>query len=505
MRLTAILRFSNAENIPTVGAHLEVISSAKAVWWGWWRKETELPSLDVLRKLQSEIKSQRSALRIGLLNRKGDESFHIAECIDLQYSEDGNPMSSPDSSLTPEYYRSQKCPAWFMFRSIDTIQRAEFEGEFGAVPSLDSTLYEVFWTEDGDPTTIRILPGPNWTMSATETNGDAVLHISDLHFGESHGFVTDRPKPELGVTAQPLWEIISAHVRGRLGIQVGVVVVSGDLITKGRGDVYPDAQHFLDQLLRALRLGREHCVIVPGNHDMWAVDIDHPTRDYKHEQPYKSFLEGFFSTQFKTGLERVRRYKTKAGRDLIFIELNSARIRSDSLKQYGYVSKHRYEELLTFVAKSLKQEKSAMKPVFFAVLHHHLMPVGSVEIPDDKRPVSICLDAGELIEQFQDFGVQFVLHGHQHAPFIGTASRLPESFKGGDYAPRLIYVIGSGSSGARRESLPRNLEANTFGIYIPKDGRLDVTIEKYTDTSPPTVFRHVVLPIAEWVNPLSPS
>jgi predicted MPP superfamily phosphohydrolase len=496
------LRFSNAENILTVGAHLEIISSSKAVWWGWWRKEGELPSLDVLKKLQSEVRARQTPLRIGLLNRKGDESFHVAECVDLHYSDDGSPISAPEPDITPEYYRAQKCPAWFKFRWIDTIQRPDFEREFGAIPSLDSTLYQVFSTNESDPNSFEIRPGPNWTMAPTKTNGEAVLHISDLHFGESHGFVTERPQPELGISVRPLWEIISTRIRHDLGVPIGVVVVSGDLITKGKGESYADAQNFLDQLLAALRLGREHCVIVPGNHDMWTVDVDHPTRNYKHEQPYKTFLEGFFKTDFRTGLERVRRYRTPTGRDLIFIELNSSRIRSDALKQYGYVAKHRYEALLTFVAASLKQEKETTKPIFFAVIHHHLMPVGSVEtIPDEKRPVSLCLDAGELIEEFQKFGIQFALHGHQHAPFIGTASRLPDAFKDGEYVPHLVYVIGSGSSGARREALPRNLEANTFGIYIPKDGNLDVTIEKYTEAVSPTPHCHVLLPIKQWVNP----
>ena len=501
MHLTAILRFSNAENIPTVRAHLEIISSRKVAWWGWWRKEGELPSLDVLKKLQSEVRSRQSPLRIGLLNRKGEESYHAADCTDLHYSEDGNTVGSPDPDLTPEYYRTEKCPAWFKFRWIDTIQRADFEREFGDVPSLDSTLYEVFWSNENDPNSVEITPGPNWTMNSTRTNGDAVLHISDLHFGESHGFVTERPLPEFGVAAQPLWEIISTRIRHGLGIPIGVVVVSGDLITRGRGEAYVDAQNFLDQLLAALRLGREHCIIIPGNHDMWTVDVDHPTRNYKHEQPYKTFLESFFKTSFRTGLERVRRYRTPSGRDLIFIELNSSRIRSDALKQYGYVAKHRYEGLLSFIAASLKQEKESPRPIFFAVLHHHLMPVGSVEIPDEKRPVSLCLDAGELIEEFQRFGIQFALHGHQHAPFIGTASRLPSVFNDGEYLPHLVYVIGSGSSGARREALPRNLEANTYGIYVPKDGQLEITVEKYTEAAPPTRHWRVLLPIKQWANP----
>ena len=85
---------------------------------------------------------------------------------------------------------------------------------------------------------------------------------------------------------------------------IGVVVVSGDLISKGDGKAYADVENFLEQLLAALCLDKEHCVIVPGNHDMWTVGEDHPTRSYKHEQPYKSFLKGFFKTDFYTGLER---------------------------------------------------------------------------------------------------------------------------------------------------------------------------------------------------------
>ena len=148
-----------------------------------------------------------------------------------------------------------------------------------------------------------------------------------------------------------------------------------------------------------------------------------------------------------------------------------------------------------------KREKQTPAPVFFAVLHHHVVPVGSVEIPDGKHPVSLCLDAGELIEEFQKFGIQFVLHGHQHVPFVGTASRLPSGFNDGEYFPRLVYVVGSASSGAKREALPRSLEANTFGIYVPKGDKLDVTIEKYTEAAPPERYRHVVLPIRGWINP----
>lgn len=445
MRRTAILRFSDAEKIHTVGAHLEISSSKKAAWWGWWRKEKEPPSLEVLRKLQTEIRSHAS-LRIGLVNRKGEESFYVAKCVDLRYALDGGKIDSPDPELTPDYYRSDMFPAWFKFEGIDPVSsKADFVREFAVVPYLDPTLYEVFWRTEGDLRTVEVTPSETWTMSPVCTSGEVILHISDLHFGDLHGFSIREPQPGSGVDGRPLWEIISTRLRRDLGVQIGVVVVSGDLISKGKGEFYGEARDFLDNLLGSLDLDEKHCITVPGNHDLWTVGIDHPTRDYGHERPYRDFMEAFFKTGFRS-LERVRRYRTPAGHDLIFLELNSARIRSDALKEYGYVAKHRYDRLLTFIRDSLREEGNHQSPVFFAVLHHHVMPVSCVEIPDEKRPVSICLDAGELIDEFQNFGIQFVLHGHQHAPFIGAASRLPRSHPAEEYSGPPLYVIGCGSS-----------------------------------------------------------
>jgi predicted MPP superfamily phosphohydrolase len=502
VRRNAILRFSDAENIPTVGAHLEIISSKKFAWWGWWRKEKESPSLELLKKLQTEIKTH-SPLQIGLVNRKGEESLYIAGCVDLRYAVDGSRISSPDPDLTPEYYRADAFPAWFKFESIRTVSKTEFVKACAVVPYLDPTLYEVFWKVDGDLSTVEVTPSESWTMQQKSAPGEAILHLSDLHFGDYHGFPTVSAQPGRGLDGKPLWDIISTRVRRDLGIQIGVVVISGDLISKGKGEFYAEVRDFLQHLLPALELDEDHCVIVPGNHDMWTLGSEHPTRDYAHERPYRDFLESFFKQDFRS-LERVRRYRTPSGRDLILLELNSARIRSDQLKEYGYVAKHRYERLLAFVAESLKHEKESGSPLFFAVLHHHIVPVSSVDIPDEKRPVSLCLDAGELTDELQTFGIQFVLHGHQHAPFIGTVSRLPSQFNGGEYVPDPLYVIGCGSSGGKREVLPRNLESNTFGIYVPIDGKLQVTVEKYTDSAPPHQYRQLLLPIRAWTAPAFP-
>ncbi len=496
MRRTAILRFSDSEGFSTIDVHRAVMEkNGGQVWWGWWKKDKESPRLDFLKKLESEVNGQ-SPLRIGLINRKGEDSFYVATCMEILYGMNGERLPSPNAAMTPEYYNNEKFPAWFRFRQIDKISLAQFREEFVAVPAIDPTLYEVFWGTDG---TGQVIPSETWDMKPVDTHGEAILHISDLHFGEFHGFPLESPKTEDEFAGRPLWEVISTRIRKNLALQIGVVVISGDLITKGDKS-YPAARHFIDRMLQELKLDNRHCIIVPGNHDMWTIDIDRPTRTYAHEQPYRGFAEAFFHEEFRS-LERVRRYRTLAGRDLVFVELNSARLRSDKLKEYGYVAKHRYEQLLDFVCETLKREQSQELPIIFAVMHHHIMPVNAVDIPDEKRPVSLCLDAGELLDEFQHYGVHFVLHGHQHSPFVGKVTPLCRSCSYVETDDRPIYMIGCGSSGGKREVLPRDLESNTFGIYIPTSDCLDVRIEKYTQTRPPQPYRRLQLPIIPWVCP----
>ena len=497
MRRTAILRFSDSEELSTVDVHRRIIEDhGGQVWWGWWKKEKESPRVELLKKLQSEVR-RRSSLRIGLVNRKGEDSFYVANCVEILFAEDGSRVSSPNALITPEYYRNDLFPAWFRFRQIDKMTLADFKAEFVAVPAIDPTLYEVLWEVDGDRGKAQVLPCETWSMAPVSTCGEAILHVSDLHFGEFHGFPL---APGYEFAGRPLWEIISTRVRSDLALQIGVVVVSGDLITKGDGNSYPHARHFIDKLLQELGLDRRHCIIVPGNHDMWTIGVSFPTRTYEHEQPYRDFVEGFFGEEFRS-LERVRRYRTPDGRDLVFIELNSARLRNDVLREYGYVAKHRYDKLLNYVCRTLKFEPGPNPPIIFAVLHHHIMPVNAVDIPDDKRPVSLCLDAGELLDEFQQHGVHFVLHGHQHSPFVGGITPYRLSADEDDGSKRPIHIIGCGSSGGKRDILPRDLESNTFGIYTPASDHLDVLIEKYTQTSSPKVHRHLKLPIVPWIPP----
>jgi hypothetical protein len=503
-----MLRFSDAETSDpdkgTVALHNQIIASNSSTWWGWWKKITEPNQQELLAFLQNEARSS-SGIRLGLINRKEDIKLYVAQCVDVEFSIRGSGQPSPNRELTPRYYNSQEFPAWFKFIKIEEVEKSRFEDEFGEIPSLDPTLYDVRWDNGWE-----IYPRSNWSMTPIEIRSSVILHLSDLHFGADHGFPTEHPLPGSGLDLAPLWQVISNHVTRRLNLQVGLVVVSGDLITKGDANAFAAVREFLTKLLNALRLDTQHLVMVPGNHDLWTQGIDHPTRTYSHQQPYISFVEGLLRAGFSgpdgfSGLERVRRYRTPSGNDLIFLELNSARIRSDALKEYGYVSKHRYEDLLKFVEGVLQDNPPPTgHAVRFAVLHHHVLPVGGVSIPEISRPVSLCLDAGELIDNFQTHGVNFVLHGHQHAPFVGMTARIPDMNDDtrtwlGEH--NTVFVLGCGSSGVKRERLPMDVMGNVFGLYCVEEDRMRVSFIHYLPGVEPKPLWKMALPIHPNVPP----
>src|SRR5947209_3110409 len=130
MTRTAMLRFSDAETA-TVSAHQEIIAAQGQTWWGWWKKQTEAfrgPFLTYLRDA-----SGREPLRIGLVNRKGEERLYVATCQGVAFSADGMAIPSPDPRLTPDYYRAQSFPAWFRLIKIEEIAKTHFLREFGDV------------------------------------------------------------------------------------------------------------------------------------------------------------------------------------------------------------------------------------------------------------------------------------------------------------------------------------------------------------------------------------
>jgi len=85
------------------------------------------------------------------------------------------------------------------------------------------------------------------------------LHISDLHFQEGDAYERDSVLRAL---------IDACREDALFESQPDFVICSGDIAFSGRPEQYLLATAFFDELLVALKLGRERLFVVPGNHDI---------------------------------------------------------------------------------------------------------------------------------------------------------------------------------------------------------------------------------------------
>jgi 3',5'-cyclic AMP phosphodiesterase CpdA len=86
------------------------------------------------------------------------------------------------------------------------------------------------------------------------------------------------------------------------------------------------------------------------------------------------------------------------------------------------------------------------------VVHHHVLPVTAATRSDARRKkISVMSNAQELLAAAAKWGVEAILHGHEHQPSITWAQRWAgQKFEG---IRKGICVIGAGSCGAAREYL----------------------------------------------------
>lgn len=442
-----ILRFSDYE-AETINAHLGMIRDQGTVWWAWWKKVHEPMRLDLLDDLVSALST--GPAEIALVDRV-DRQMCVATCESLVFSSDGTPRPSPDDELVPSYYRGRPFPAWFRLTEIKRISEETWTNKYGRVPSGDSTIYA--------PKS----PRPDIESHLIEVDSpdghDGVLHISDLHFGDDHG----HPLVSSGPFNRPT---LMTRLLSALPKRPACVVVSGDLTTQGNDAGLRSARLFLEDLASQLEIPRECIVIAPGNHDI-LIDDEELTRDFSNEQPFRDLLNLFYGQG--TPIERVQDIRDPQGRHYVIGVLNSSRPRHKSTMDYGYVGRDRSEPVFNSVGQVLARSREAAWGAM--VMHHHVLPAQLVEVPEEghKRPVSLCLDAGELLSLAQSTGVSTILHGHQHLPFSATVARRAEfSERGAVLHPDgAVSVLASGSAGVKQARIPAELGLNTFSVYEP--------------------------------------
>lgn len=184
-----------------------------------------------------------------------------------------------------------------------------------------------------------------------------IAHISDLHVG-SYYFVPD---------------LMEKTIKELKELEPKIIVVSGDLTSEGLYHEFEAVKGFLDEL----KLSCENMVVVPGNHDARHVGYLH----------FEDIIANRNIVVKQDGI-------TILGADSSEPDLDS-----------GHIGRERYQWIRDNFASPDDYK------VF--VLHHHLLPV-----PGTGRERNIVYDAGDVLQILLQTGVNLVLTGHKHVPYI---------------------------------------------------------------------------------------
>ena len=182
-----------------------------------------------------------------------------------------------------------------------------------------------------------------------------VAHISDFHIGSYH-FVAN---------------LMNRCILELNELRPDIVVVTGDLTNEGFRQEYLTAKSYLDGL------ECERVMIIPGNHDSRNVGYLH--------------FQELFGPLFQN-LEWSGVY---------IMGVDSSEPDLDS----GQIGREKYVRIVEYF--------HGVEGFKVFALHHHLLPV-----PGTGRERNIVFDAGDVLELLVYAGVDLVLTGHKHVPYV---------------------------------------------------------------------------------------
>lgn len=285
-------------------------------------------------------------------------------------------------------------------------------------------------------------------ISMAEENRLQILHLSDLHITEDRE-KEEKEKFDRSVVLEPLIERLVED--RKTGLRPEIVVVTGDIVKKGKSSEYILAKEFFDGLLKALDLPLERLFPVPGNHDVNRDKLpqsfmpSYKSMDKLNDElsnmnfrglhlqgldEYFTFVEKNYS-HLKAGPGRlfpfVNQYETLCGKRVGLVGLNSAWMCRNSKKDHGRIAIGEFQ-----IKKAMKKCNELKELDLTLHLFHH--PVDFLWKDDTK----IC-------ENYLDKGVSLFGHVHESAgeyvaSFNGSCFRFQA---GGAY-------LGSESSRAAR-------------------------------------------------------
>lgn len=479
---TFVIKYSDKGGNNTILEHTQIIEIQNKVCWGWWKQFDEYNQFRELKEL-----GNKGSIVIGAVNIESKE-YYKADCVKIHIGTNENSLiPSPYINLTPEYYKDKNCQAWFELVSLDKITETEFESLFYKKdPYGDASLFIV----TDDKIKESEIDKVDLAKFST-TKGNAILHLSDLHFGTDHNFSDGIKIFKKKTLFEAIKQLIDKYKN-----DIGVVVASGDFISRanlGQSiNSFNSAQAFLIQLLKYLELEPENLIVIPGNHDMPLIENDgDPSKDGNYTTQFRDFRRSIKKSKLhpegvhhRKEIEFWAGFKTPNNWNIIFSYFNSAELKYKYLSNFGFISEHRYKRIFENLYDSIginEQSKFIENRIInFCVIHHHLkmfMPTQEIEKPTMKdlpsESVCVLLNCGEFEKEAIDAGMHFVLHGHQHIPYVGSTGNIKNGQR------KNLNILSAGSLGSVLSKGYEKFHYNSFSVYYPQETNLKVIIEKF--------------------------
>jgi 3',5'-cyclic AMP phosphodiesterase CpdA len=517
MTINYIFRYRDLIANDTIRKHREIIQLRQACWWGWWQRPSEDLRRDVWSKLQSALK--KGTVQIGLFDSdpgKKEGLIYVAALTDvIPPTETGAALGVPetDMELVPEYYRlTAFSSAWLKLNAIDEkplpteqfFRRYSYDNlpslrgiadddlkkyanklvvDAAELRSMDTTIWEVRPAKQGDSSE-RILATSSRITSALAADPitlrtGRILHLSDIHLTQKEHRKQHRWKL-IGEDSTTLHaKVLNALKKNDL-VDIGLVVISGDLTYMASREEFYEAFRFVHALLGALRLGPEHLVVIPGNHDIawsrkhgdvWKPDL--PVDEIGNQPPeeYKTFYQRVFGHLPSTRLNMARRFVMPSGLVLDVGGLNTSALETgaDWLTGMGRVADGAFSDVELTLGWS--EPGPALRML---VLHHHVSAVEDVmPSSEHSKGFGMASDARQTLRKAASAGVQLVLHGHRHLPFLSVE----QVYAGLDqdqsqWLLGRVSVVGAGSAG----STDVNDNSNYFNVFDITPARVGLTM-----------------------------
>jgi leucyl aminopeptidase (aminopeptidase T) len=294
-----------------------------------------------------------------------------------------------------------------------------------------------------------------------------VIHLSDLHIGSEYRHLLRSKTATKNLEQRSLGELPQEDLRSlSLERRVDAIVLSGDVVSDAaKWDQFLRAREVIQEMLEKINVPIERLLVIPGNHDVdWApnelsnVESGRPVSF----ENYRAFIEllGKRENQDVAFLSLVSR----AGRvRLRIVGLDSNHVEGPNAGGIGYVSGSSFETAERMLAGDDAESKRYRQVCTWLTVHHHLLPVTAAPLDAARaRKVSVMGNAALVQSYATRWGVELVLHGHEHQPAITVARRWPID-AGITFSP--LTVLAAGSIGAKVEFLGPFARNQYFLIY----------------------------------------